>query len=153
MWIKQVQKFWKPWVENRVEKIRSNVPIDCWRYIRNDQNPADIATRQFTPCVLLGNLLWGEGPSLLEIEDSVLPEAMLDGSKVAGGKETVEFELNNETFPDFNCSGSSLVLEAGVDLEEKSVNNNGVVLQSTVGVSFGIGIASDILGIWKGYSG
>ena len=37
------------------------------------------------------------------VEDSVLPEAMLDGSKVSGGNETVEFELNNETFPDFGC--------------------------------------------------
>ena len=65
---------------------------------------------------------------------------MLDSSEVAGGKETVEFELNNETFPDFSCSRSSLVLEAGVDLEEKSVNNYSVVLQSTVGGSGGIGI-------------
>ena len=88
-WIKQVQKSWKIWVENRVEKIRSNVPIDSWRYIRADQNPADIATRRVTPCVLLGNLLWWEGPSLLKIEDSVWPEAMLDCFKVAGGKETV----------------------------------------------------------------
>ena len=144
MWIKQVQKFWKPWVENRVEKIRSNVPIDCWRYIRNDQNPAHIATRQFTPCVLLGNLLWGEGPSLLEIEDSVLPEAMLDGSKVAGGKETVEFELNNETCPNFSCSGSSLILEVGVDLEEKLVKSNSVVLQSTAEASGSTGIVIDI---------
>ena len=42
---------------------------------------------------------------------------MFDGFKVAGGKETVEFELNNETFPDFSSSGSLLVLEPGVDLE------------------------------------
>ena len=94
--------------------------------------------------MLLGNLFWWEGPSLLKIEDSVLPEAMLDGCKVAGGKETVEFELNNETFPDFSCCGSSLVLKAGVDLVEKLVNNNSVVLQSTVGASGGIGIVIDI---------
>ena len=94
--------------------------------------------------MLLVNLLRWEGPSLLKIEDSVLPEAILDGFKVAGGKETVEFELNNETSNDFSCSGSSLVLEAGVDLEEKWVNNNSVVLQSTVGASGGIGIVIDI---------
>ena len=57
-WINQVQKSWKIWVENRVKKIRSNVPIDSWRYVRTDQNPADIATRRVIPCVLLGNLLW-----------------------------------------------------------------------------------------------
>ena len=32
---------------------------------------------------------------------------MLDGYKVARGKESVEFELNSETFSDFSCSGSS----------------------------------------------
>ena len=46
----QVQKkSWKIWVENRVEKIRSNEPVDSWRYIRTDQNPADITTRQVAP--------------------------------------------------------------------------------------------------------
>ena len=94
--------------------------------------------------MLFGNLLWWEGPFLLKIEDSVLPEAMFDGSKVAGGNKTVEFELNNNTFPDFSCSGILLVLEAGVDLEKKSVNNNGVVLQNTVGASGTIGIVIDI---------
>ena len=83
-------------------------------------------------------------PSLLKIEDSFLPEAMLDGSKVAGVKETVWFELSNETFPNFSCSGISLVLEAGVDLEGKLVNSNSVVLQSTVEASGGIGIVTDI---------
>ena len=106
-WIKQVKKSWKIWVENRVEKIRSNVPIDRRRYIRTDQNPADIVARRVTPCVLLS------------IEDSVWLEAMLDGSKVAGGKETVECELNNETFPDFCSFGNSLVLKVGNDLKEK----------------------------------
>ena len=89
----------------------------------------------------------------MKIEDSVWPEAMFDGFKVAGGKETVEFELNNETFSDFSSSGSSLVLEPGVDLEENLVNSNSVVLQSTVEASGGIGIvtALNILVIWKGY--
>ena len=69
---------------------------------------------------------------------------MLDDSKVASGKETGKFELNNDTLPDFSCSGSLLVLEASVDLEEKSVNSNSVISQSTVKVSGGIGIVSDI---------
>ena len=71
--VKQFQKSWKIWVENHVEKIRSNVPTHCWRYIRTDQNPADIVMRQVTA--------------------SVWPEAMLDGSKVAGGKKSVYIKL------------------------------------------------------------
>ena len=69
---------------------------------------------------------------------------MLDGSKVAGGKETVQFELNNETFPHFSCSRSLLVLKACVDLEEKLVNSNRVVLQNMMEASGGIGIVIDI---------
>ena len=49
-WIKQVQKSWKYWVGNRAEKIRSNVPIDCWRYINTDQNPANIVCRWLICC-------------------------------------------------------------------------------------------------------
>lgn len=75
----------------RVEKIRSNIPIYYWRYIKTDQNqnPADIATRQVTSSMLLGNFLCCERPSPLKIEDSVGPEAILNGSIFAVGKETV----------------------------------------------------------------
>ena len=52
--------------------------------------------------------------------------------------------MNNETFSDFSFSESSLVLEAGVDLEEKLVNSNSVVSQITVEASGGIGIVTDI---------
>ena len=121
-----------------------------WRYIRTDHNPADVAMRQVTPCVLLAYLLWWEGPSLLKIEDSVWPEAMLDGSNLLVVK-TVELELNNQTFPDFSYSGNSLGLEAGVDLEEKLVNSNSVVLRSTTEASIGIGAVTpfSVLVIWK----
>ena len=54
--------------------------------------------------------------------------------------KNVQFELNNETFADFSCSGSSLVLEAGVDLEEKLVNSDRVILQSTAEASGSTGI-------------
>ena len=69
---------------------------------------------------------------------------MLDCSKVAGGKEIVELGLNSVTFPNFSCSGSSLDLEAGVDLEEKLVNSDSVVLKSTVEAFSGIGAMTDI---------
>ena len=70
---------------------------------------------------------------------------MLDGYKVARGKESVEFELNSETFSDFSCSGSSWELEPVVDLEEeKLVNGNSVVLKSTVEASGGVGHVTNI---------
>lgn len=66
-WIKQVQKYLKIRVENHVEKIRSNEPIYCWRYITADQIPAEVAKREVTHCVLLDYLLWWEDLSLLKI--------------------------------------------------------------------------------------
>ena len=80
----------------------------------------------------------------MKIENSIWPEAMLDCSKVAGGKEIVEFELNSVTFPNFSCSGNSLDLEGSVGLEEKLVNDNNVVLKSTVEASGGTGAMIDI---------
>ena len=47
--------------------------------------------------------------------------------------------MDSETFPSFSCSESSLGLETGVDLEEKLVNSNSMVLKSTVEASDGIG--------------
>lgn len=70
---------------------------------------------------------------------------MLDGSKVAGGKESVKFELNSETFSSFSCSGSSSELEPVLDLEEeKLVNGNSVVLKSAVEASGGVGHVTDM---------
>ena len=48
------------------------------------------------------------------------------------------------TFPDFSCSERSLSLETDVDLEEKLINSNSVILKSTVVASGGIGAVIDI---------
>ena len=133
-WIKQVRKSWKIWVENRVNKIRTNVPINCWRYIRTGQNPADLATRQIAPCGLNENLLWWEGPSLLKIEDSVWPEAI-----VISSKEEMDFDLND-------VSGS-IGFRDGIDLEERLIDgkcDKSVVLNSAVESGVGIGEVIDI---------
>ena len=65
-WIKQSRKEWKPWVENRVSKIRSYVKPEYWRYARTNSNPADLLTRKAASNDLHGNLFWWNGPEFLQ---------------------------------------------------------------------------------------
>lgn len=44
-WINGKEKTWKPWVENRVVKIRNVVDRDCWFHVSGKLNPADGPTR------------------------------------------------------------------------------------------------------------
>ena len=72
-WIRNVEKAWKPFVQNRVVEIRSLLPVDSWRHIPGDQNPADVASRGTTPLELLVDKLCREGPKL-SLDHSVSAE-------------------------------------------------------------------------------
>ena len=47
-WIKNEEKLWKEYIQNRVTKIRKIVSPNYWNYIPSKLNPADIATRGTT---------------------------------------------------------------------------------------------------------
>ena len=61
-WIKGKEKTWKPWVENRVVKIRKVVDRENWNHIRGVDNPADIST---SICSDVDLKRWFEGPKFL----------------------------------------------------------------------------------------
>ena len=64
-WIKGKERIWKPWVENRVVKIRKVADRDCWFHVAGTLNPADRPTRM---CKNLNELFsgdWFEGPVFL----------------------------------------------------------------------------------------
>ena len=63
-WIRNVEKAWKPFVQNRVAEIWSLLLVESWRHIPGDQNPADVASRGTTPRELLVDKLWRDGPKL-----------------------------------------------------------------------------------------
>ena len=44
-WIRGKEKSWKPWVENRVVRIRKIVSAEKWHFVKGEDNPADIPTR------------------------------------------------------------------------------------------------------------
>ena len=73
-WIKNIKKEWKLWVNNRVMKIRSLTKPDYWKYVSSKDNPADLATREILPSVIVNNNLWWSGPQFLNSLSEDWPE-------------------------------------------------------------------------------
>ena len=63
-WIKQVEKRWNIWVQNRVNVIRADSSPDIWFHIPSSSNPAYISTR-FISLAHLDLLHWFHGPQFL----------------------------------------------------------------------------------------
>ena len=63
-WIKQSNKRWSVWVQNRVEIIHNNISSVHWFHVPSSQNPADMAIRSITLHTII-HLSWQKGPSLL----------------------------------------------------------------------------------------
>ena len=105
-WIKGVCKQWKPWVQNRVKKIRKETEVDCWRYVKTTENPADIGTREETALKLLSSDLWWYGPDFirketliyedielnLDVEEELVFAMMVDSVKILGIGAIIEIE-------------------------------------------------------------
>ena len=62
-WMKGEGKIWKPWVQNRVNKIKEVSDVDDWQYVNTKVNPADIATREGSIVKFPKNDLWWYGPN------------------------------------------------------------------------------------------
>ena len=79
-WIKGQEKEWKPFVQNRVNQIRSLTQTHQWAHCAGKENPADIPSRGIAPRELIDNQLWLHGPSWLhseipDVEDQIeMPE-------------------------------------------------------------------------------
>ena len=70
-WITQKYKDWKPWVQNRVNRI--NEVETVWKHVPGSVNPADIATREIN---LLNTSIkdeWFNGPQFLRSSESEWP--------------------------------------------------------------------------------
>ncbi|KAL5491930.1 hypothetical protein EMCRGX_G017306 [Ephydatia muelleri] len=62
-WIRRFDKEWKQFVQNRVNEVRSLVPIDSWYHCPGEQNPADLPSRGAHMLQLIDSTLWINGPS------------------------------------------------------------------------------------------
>ena len=64
-WIKRECRSWKQFVQNRVDEIRSLVPVEAWRHCPGEENPADIPSRGMSPSRLAKTQRWLGGPEWL----------------------------------------------------------------------------------------
>ena len=93
-WIKSINKEWKAWVENRVNKIRALTDIDSWRFVPGECNPSDIGTREKDFVGLQSNALFWNGPSFLLLDQSGWPKPTQSSSEVFDNVENVETHVN-----------------------------------------------------------
>ena len=64
-WVQSNHKQWTVYVANRVKDINLLSSPDDWKYVRTDQNPADLGSRGLDASELVGNDFWFHGPSFL----------------------------------------------------------------------------------------
>ena len=64
-WIRNSNKEYKQFVENRLQEIRKLAPSKLWKYVPTKQNPANIASRGTTATQLVENKMWWNGPEFL----------------------------------------------------------------------------------------
>ena len=65
-WIRGRDREWKPFVQNRVVKIRRSVQPDQWYHCPGITNPADLPSRGLSIVELSSSLLWRTGPEFLK---------------------------------------------------------------------------------------
>ena len=68
-WIMSDHKQWKTYVANRVRDINLLSCSENWKYVKTNENPADLGTRGLDADSLIGNRLWFEGPLFLTTND------------------------------------------------------------------------------------
>ena len=73
-WLDGHPSRWNTFVANRVSEVLTTFPNATWRHVPSADNPADCATRGFTPEQLRGSTLWWNGPSWLSSSSSSWPE-------------------------------------------------------------------------------
>ncbi|XP_057296238.1 uncharacterized protein LOC130625191 [Hydractinia symbiolongicarpus] len=83
-WIKNSDKIYKPFIQNRLTEIRL-LYVNCLKLDGTNDNPADISSRGSSPLKLPTGSLWFEGPGFLtlpeyewprlQVGDKFLPES------------------------------------------------------------------------------
>ncbi|XP_028397220.1 uncharacterized protein LOC114521030 [Dendronephthya gigantea] len=72
-WIKNTDKEYKVWVQNRVSEIRKLTSVETWRYCPTQFNPADVASRGALATQLINDEKWWHGPSFLQNPQELWP--------------------------------------------------------------------------------
>ena len=84
--VKSVEREWKQFIQNRIDKVRKLVSPEAWNYCPGKLNPADIPTRGLGATDLKDNETWRYGPKFLQQTSDSWPEQpkahTLDGDQI-----------------------------------------------------------------------
>ena len=74
-WIKGENKTWKPFIQNRVIKIRKIVHPAKWRFCQRNKNPADLPSRRIRASEFCSDIFcnWVKGPTFITKDESCWP--------------------------------------------------------------------------------
>ena len=123
-WIRGSTKEWKPWVENRVNKIRELTSITDWCHVPGTWNPADVPTREVNVRSFQTSKLWWEGPEFLLSAKSTWPKqnvlTLIDHPEIAKEmrKKPQMSTLCNNTIAQSSCSISVVERPNNPSIEE-----------------------------------
>ncbi|GFY76348.1 DUF5641 domain-containing protein [Trichonephila inaurata madagascariensis] len=73
-WVRGYAKQWKPFVSNRVHEIQDLTNPQNWRFVKGEQNPADIVSRGCSAEELLKNRRLWHGPHWLTLSEENWPK-------------------------------------------------------------------------------
>ena len=118
-WITQVNKDWKLWVENRVNKIRNIVP--------GTENPADISTRELKSSLIVNSTLWWHGSQFFLLTEENWPS----NTPVILDKEIIELKQNQNTITVLTSTTESVIPEIGKVIDIKSYSSLQKLLRIT----------------------
>ena len=133
-WLKGKTKRWKPWVENRVVKVRKVVDCENWFFIPGEENPADIPTRV---CEKRDFVRWFRGPEFLYHnnfkEDCFDVEAKLNDAEVLVESRNIEsstlFVATEETTNKHSTDISTVINCTRFGTFNKLINTTAYVLR------------------------
>ncbi|XP_043468113.1 uncharacterized protein LOC122502234 [Leptopilina heterotoma] len=102
-WLRKHSSTWKTFVANRVAAIQSVAPVELWKHVKSEQNPADIGSRGVRASDLIENQLWWKGPTWLSgAEDSwpVDQEMLILGTNLESRDKVCHVGIDSNTWFD-----------------------------------------------------
>ncbi|XP_057290228.1 uncharacterized protein LOC130612911 [Hydractinia symbiolongicarpus] len=111
-WIKNSDKIYKPFVQNRLTEIRRLFDVKCLKLVGTNVNPADISSRGSSPLKLSTKSLWFEGPGFLTLPENEWPRLQVGDKFLPESSCEEKLSLNVNT--EFTClkSDSDVVNDA-----------------------------------------
>ncbi|XP_050296340.1 uncharacterized protein LOC126736152 [Anthonomus grandis grandis] len=99
-WIRSPANQFNQFVSNRVAQIQTLVDCDKWRYVKSEDNPADLVSRGVFPSKLKNNKMWFNGPDWLgQLEYFVKDVEIVSLDKLPETRKKIKAHVCVENIP------------------------------------------------------